>query len=364
MYRFNTNKPDFEDTIIMEGCWDSETGVPANALRHSLSFHGTGSEYFRIWIVNLALSIITLGIYSPWAKVRRQRYFYSNTELDGARFAYHAKAVNILVGRALLLLVVLACVLAVVSQNLWALLALPTGLLSVPWLIAGSMRFKTRMVSWRGVRFTWQGSTGSVYRRSFKVMFLTLITLGIYYFAGHHAFKRLFVDRLQFGSMRFKCSSTAGAFFVPYLVAGIVSTPISKFLELLNSAPDTGSTAGLVEVVLALMAIGVLVVVYQVLAGALSQIIQNQTTLEDALSFQNTSTVKGLLSLHLTNFLFIAMTLGVYWPWAQVRVMQYRSKHFAVVGDLEAISRCNAVPARAAAFGNEAAGAMDFDVSF
>lgn len=49
------------------------------------SFTGTGSEYFRIWIVNLLLSIVTLGIYSAWAKVRRMKYFYRNTRLNDSR---------------------------------------------------------------------------------------------------------------------------------------------------------------------------------------------------------------------------------------------------------------------------------------
>ena len=30
-------------------------------------FTGKTGEYFRIWIVNLALTILTLGIYSAWA---------------------------------------------------------------------------------------------------------------------------------------------------------------------------------------------------------------------------------------------------------------------------------------------------------
>ncbi|MFP5306510.1 MAG: DUF898 family protein, partial [Gammaproteobacteria bacterium] len=50
-----------------------------------LQFSGSGGEYFRIWIVNLLLSVLTLGIYSAWAKVRRMQYFYRNTTLAGAR---------------------------------------------------------------------------------------------------------------------------------------------------------------------------------------------------------------------------------------------------------------------------------------
>ena len=53
-------------------------------------FKGTASQYFGIWIVNLLLTIITLGIYTPWAKVRTKRYFYGNTLLDGSPFDYLA----------------------------------------------------------------------------------------------------------------------------------------------------------------------------------------------------------------------------------------------------------------------------------
>ena len=59
-------------------------------------FHGQGSEFFRIWIVNLVLTILTLGIYSAWAKVRTKRYFYGNTELAGDRFDYLASPIAIL----------------------------------------------------------------------------------------------------------------------------------------------------------------------------------------------------------------------------------------------------------------------------
>ena len=48
----------------------------------AIEFSGDGGEYFRIWIVNLALSVVTLGIYSAWAKVRRLRYFYGSTRFD------------------------------------------------------------------------------------------------------------------------------------------------------------------------------------------------------------------------------------------------------------------------------------------
>ncbi len=74
-----------------------------NTTSTTISFHFTGkaSEYFKIWIVNGLLTVLTLGIYSAWAKVRTNRYIYGNIYLDNEPFAYTAVPVNILKGRLL-----------------------------------------------------------------------------------------------------------------------------------------------------------------------------------------------------------------------------------------------------------------------
>src|SRR5262249_44798305 len=85
----------------------SATGTPSPAPTvlppQPLRFTGTGSEYFGIWIVNLLLTIVTIGIYAAWAKVRRLQYFYRHTELAGSSFDFHGSAARILVGRILAL---------------------------------------------------------------------------------------------------------------------------------------------------------------------------------------------------------------------------------------------------------------------
>ena len=66
--------------------------APVSRPRYHLpiTFTGSGDEYFRIWIVNLLLMLVTLGFYLPWAKVRRLRYFYGNTLVDGSALDFQA----------------------------------------------------------------------------------------------------------------------------------------------------------------------------------------------------------------------------------------------------------------------------------
>src|SRR5262245_3784981 len=73
--------------------------TPAGPRTTALGFDGSGSEYFRIWIVNLFLTLATLGVYSAWAKVRKARWFARHTLLLGDRFDFHGDPRRILLGR-------------------------------------------------------------------------------------------------------------------------------------------------------------------------------------------------------------------------------------------------------------------------
>src|SRR4051794_13663546 len=71
---------------------------------HAFEFTGRASAYFRIWIVSLALSVVTLGVYSAWGKVRKKRYLYDHMRADGSGFEFRGSPLAILRGRAIALL--------------------------------------------------------------------------------------------------------------------------------------------------------------------------------------------------------------------------------------------------------------------
>ena len=106
------------------------------------SFSGSGSEYFRIWIVNLALTILTVGIYSAWAKVRRLKYFYQNTRLADGGFDFHGSPVAILKGRIIAVILLLAYNFSGLISPTASLVTFGLLLLVLPWLIVKSLRFK------------------------------------------------------------------------------------------------------------------------------------------------------------------------------------------------------------------------------
>src|SRR5690606_14667469 len=140
-------------------------GKPPGAGRlRSLVFTGSGGEYFRIWVVNLLLSIVTIGVYSAWAKVRRQRYFHRNTYLAGSAFDYHARPLPILVGRIIAIAGLVAFIVATELEPFVALALVLAYLLALPWVVHRALRFRHANTSWRGIRFGFLGTVGQAYR--------------------------------------------------------------------------------------------------------------------------------------------------------------------------------------------------------
>jgi len=133
------------------------------ALPAPVEFVGSGREYFRIWIVNLFLSVITLGFYSPWAKVRRLQYFYRNTRVAGSGFDYHGNPVALLRGRIVAAILFGSYYVAGRMDPIYGLAAFAVIAAVMPWLINRSLRFRLYNSSFRGLRFGFYGTTGQAY---------------------------------------------------------------------------------------------------------------------------------------------------------------------------------------------------------
>ena len=180
-------------------------------------FTGKGGEYFGIWIVNLLLSIVTLGIYSAWAKVRRMKYFYNNTKIDGVGFDYHASPKSILIGRIIAFVIfIVYAVLSRFSPLMGGLLLLAL-FIATPWIIVRSMIFNARNSSHRGLRFDFTGKTMEAAKVFILYPLLIIITIGLAFpFVIQRTNKFLFENH-QFGASNFKSEASAKAFYMVYL---------------------------------------------------------------------------------------------------------------------------------------------------
>jgi len=141
---------DAADAIAAAAVPQAKVATPTQSV--PLAFTGTGSEYFRIWIVNLLLTLLTLGFYYPFAKVRRLRYFYANTLVGRHALGFHASPRKMLRGYLLASLMFVLYAVADMASKLTGLLALLIVAAIWPALLRSSLRFRLANTSWRGLR--------------------------------------------------------------------------------------------------------------------------------------------------------------------------------------------------------------------
>ncbi len=343
-----------------------------------LTFSGKGGEYFRIWIVNLALSILTLGIYSAWAKVRRLKYFYQNTRLAGSSFDFHGDPIAILKGRVIAVILLLAYNFSGMISPQAALVTLALLVLVFPWLIVRSLRFKLHNSSYRGLRFSFRGTNSNGYVTFLLFPLLALVTLYLLTPLAHHRIKRFQHANSWYGNSQFAFNAGSGSFFALYgkllLMAILLIALAAGGAALLQPAAFTAIGAGQSEEAMAQFVsymLGFIIVVYLLLfvllgpwfAARMQNLVWNNTTL-DRHSFASNVHARGLMWIYLSNFIGILLTVGLYKPFADIRVARYRLEHmaFAPVGDMDAFMADQQQSPTAT--GEEAADLFDFDISF
>ncbi len=300
--------------------------VEPRALR--LAFTGTGSEYFRIWIVNTLLTIVTFGIYSAWAKVRTLQYFYRNTSLDGATFDYHGRPAAILKGRAIVFVLALAFQLAGKVSPLLALLLALVLAAVFPLLLVRSLRFRMANSSYRGLRFAFTGGDAEAYKVFVLWPLLTVLTLGALAPLAHQRLKVYQHNHTRFGTAPFAFDASSASFYGVYLrtfamtVVVVLLAAVGGIALGVSAGSGRGAAVfagllGMIGIYVALLAVG------PYFNASLQNLVWNHTTLAPH-CFRSEVKPGRLFYIFLTNMVGVALTLGLFLPFARVRSARYR----------------------------------------
>lgn len=329
----------------------SESSPQPIERRLPFEFNASGGEYFRIWIVNLLLTIITLGIYSAWAKVRRLRYFYGNTVLDGASFEYHGKPLAILKGRLIAFGAYMAFIVLAQFVPLAALALVPVAVFGIPWIIMKARLFQMRMSSYRGLRFNFRGTYGGALGAYVGWFLLAVLTL--YILLPLWLWKRVnyLLGNASYGNAPFRFTTARGRFFafvfasfglvlLTAIVLGVMVgfsgigaaaqvDPNEPFAALLNPI--------FIPALLGVIALGLFVTGYfqkSLLNASFGGLEIGSHRIESGLK------TWPLVGIYVTNLVLIVLTLGLFYPWAKVRQMRYQLTNLSVVarGDLDQFS--------------------------
>jgi uncharacterized membrane protein YjgN (DUF898 family) len=333
-------------------------------------FTGNSSDYFVIWIVNLILTILTLGIYSAWAKVRRMQYFYRNTRLNESSFDYHGTAIAILKGR--LIAVALFASYSIFLQFM-PMLGLAIGVLIaliMPYLLVVSFRFRLYNSSYRGLRFGFAGSVKSAYMTFLALPIFTLLTLYLLAPFTHQRIKAYQHGNSRFGQSAFTFNAGVGSFYKIYfftlllllLTGGLFGfAAYSLFMGSMESLSKEAIIGIVVAVYGLLILTSLLIIPYFI--SRIQNLSWNHTTLGEH-RFRSTMTARGLAWIIFSNFILIVMTFGLFKPFADIRMARYRIEHmyFLPAGNVDDFIASE--QQKIAATGTETAEIFDVDIGF
>lgn len=350
-------------------------------------FNGKAGEYFKIWIVNIALSILTLGIYSAWAKVRTKRYFYGNTTLDGSSFEYLANPISILIGRLIVVAFIAAYALTTKFVPMLEFVFIIIYMLALPWVVIKSLQFNARNSSYRNIRFNFDSTLKEAAIVFIALPLFCLITLGlaIPYFIKR--VKQFTVEHSYFGSSKFNFDATGASFYMIYLKALIVpiigivlavAIPIyadytqtqsqPKNIDLVENtqvveqieqtensatnleepiAEDNAQTLSnnqaqtsmppqgdfdsnniIIVSTLISMMLYLLIIIY-IQTRTINLVFASSTV--KGHQFESRLRVRNMFYIYISNILVIIVSLGLMIPWCTIRLARYRLKNMSLI---------------------------------
>lgn len=339
--------------------------VPVQTL--PLRFTGSGSAYFRIWIVDLLLTLLSLSLYWPFARARRLTWFHNNTLIGEEPLGFHGDPWRMLRSHLAMLLLLVPAVL--LSGTDPALAGLMTLVLALAWpaLWHASLSYRLRNTSWRGVPMAFVGDLQGAYAALLPLL-LPWVMLGL-----------LLLRWPGSAHVQALASPLANAALWPIAAAGVLLAPWGlarreryRHGNCVFAGERSCLRAGLAAfyaeglrgaLVLTLMGFVLVCValvlgigwghvladrfddklprlvawfVLPVLCGLLVPLVllpYSRTRLHNLLwahtrsqhtRFRCELAAGDMVRLHAINWLLIGLTLGLYWPFAQVRLARAR----------------------------------------
>ena len=345
-----------------------------------LKFTGSGGEYFRVWIVNIVLTIVTFGLYAAWAKVRTKRYFYAHTSLAGHAFEYLADPKRILIGNLIVGAFFIAYNASAAFSPLLLLPLYAVIAVAAPWLIVKSILFNARNSAWRGLRFGFTGRYGDAFITYILLPMLVPFTLGLIWPYVAKRRREWATQNHRFGTTPFLFTGQTGDFYQIYLKGVLFFIPlvvaygvmIASVVRMGLASHGHGESGPSPEAMAATMGtagflfLGGFVCAYvgaMYLRARLFTYCWHNTQLGPH-TFAASMRARDLIGLQLVNMLVTAITFGLAWPWAAVRTARFQLSCIQVVrgGDLDAfVGESQPAPG---AIGEAAADFLDFDIGF
>ena len=333
-----------------------------------IQFTGSGKEYFGIWIVNVILSIITIGIYSAWAKVRRETYFKNNTTITDIGFGYHATGLQIFKGRVIAFIALVVINVASTFVPLISVAMVIAIIFLSPWILNNSMRFSARMTSYRNIRFNWHGTYWKTFWFFVIAPIFSFISFGILMPLISKSYYAYFARSHAYGISIFLCEPKVKDYYFAFgvgvvLPSALVTISIAILFLFFPMNINNPLYAYGVSQFVPLALVTAIVFASFVYAVLCRNLMMKSLVLSDVAKFDSEISPIKYVWINISNLVVIILSFSLMLPWAKVRLYTYLANcsKIELSGDLDKF--VDEVNTDRSSFGEELAEIEGFEVT-
>jgi uncharacterized membrane protein YjgN (DUF898 family) len=345
---------------------ESYAGV---TLRRQLVENGRFGELFVLFIINILLGIVTLGVYRFWGKTRIRKYIWSRMSFLGERFEYAGTGMELFLGFLFALVVFgppflgfyawiyfdpppqdqtdpefMPRILEIYGVGL-ILVVIAFYFIHVATFAA--YRYRASRTIWRGIRGAVSGNAWLYGFLGFGFSFLNGVSLGWTKPWADTVLLKYRFDHTTVGSEPLACRIQAGPLYAPFAaawlltmvatilaIAGIAGL-VFGFREMMQRPTDQPPLSFLILVVLLYLLVPVVwLITINFYRAALIRQIAGSTTLS-GLSFRFPVGGWALMWFNVSNFFLVLLTLGLLLPLVILRYGRFIARYFEAAGEID-----------------------------
>jgi uncharacterized membrane protein YjgN (DUF898 family) len=239
----------------------------------------------------------------------------------------------------------------------------------VPWLMWKSLQFKLYNSSYRGIRFGFRGTARRVYFVYLVLPFLALLSLYIAVPFVHQRMKKFQHEESRYGATHFSFDASVGSFYVTYLIglgmliAGLVVLGLAFSGTLVAVfAGVKGPHIVKAMMILFFAAYAWMFMLIPVMMTLMQNLVWNHTALGEH-RFKSDMKWTRVAFIAITNVIGVVLTVGLFMPFARVRMMKYRLESMSLLPHGGLDNFIATTQAEATAAGEGMADILDFDLS-
>ena len=310
--------------------------------RFTPKFFGKGSTYFGIIALNVILTVVTLGLYYPWAVAAYRKYIWNETQMKGSRFVFHGTGREIFKGFIIAYFILIGFYVSLMfsSQYEWGFIPLLVFYFLIialmPFAIFGAWKYRLSRTSWRGIFFQFDGHFPEFFKLFLKHGFFTLITFGIYAPWMRVKLQKYLFSHTKLGNLELDFNGQGGDLFAINLV-GILLSYLTLFLYFPVYLKDRFNFT-----------------------------IDHTTVSDGDIKKHLKSTLSGgeAWKVIMGNFLLLVFTLGLAFPWTFIRTMRMYFRNLQIPEDFDFEQLEQSTSQYKDATGDQMSDMLDFDFGF